>query len=403
MKFSIFTTVALSLTVAAVPHRRIQHKHNKREAVVEVVTDVVTQTAPVAMVYVNQAGEPQWTSWQTGGHGHGHHRPTTTPSPTSAAPSNAPSSPESSLQGPTPESSAAAVTGSSAPPAYSSPPAQSSDSAAPAPSAPSGGSGSGSGSWGMGLSYSPYNGDGSCKSQDEVNSDVGALSGYGMLRIYGTDCDQASTVLQAATANGMKIFAGIYDITQVASEAATLIAAAKGNWDAIDTVSVGNEVVNSGGSAAAVVAAVKQARILLQAAGYNGKVVTVDTFTAIIDNPSLCEVSDFAAANCHAFFDADITADQAGSYVAQQAANVKKACGGKDTVITESGWPSQGSSNGVAVPSEANQKAAISSLRAAFSDNMVLFSAYNDLWKTNTADTFNAEQYWGIYGMAPSA
>lgn len=256
----------------------------------------------------------------------------------------------------------------------------------------------------MGLSYSPYNSDGSCKSQSQVDSDVSALSGYGMLRIYGTDCDQATTVIKAAKQNGMKIFAGIYDISQVESEAKTLIDAVGGDWSAIDTVSVGNEVVNSGqGSASDVVAAIGTARSLLKSAGYNGKVVTVDTFSAIIDNPELCKASDFAAANCHAFFDADITADQAGQYVAEQAANVKQACGGMETVITETGWPSKGDANGKAVPSEANQKAAISSLRAHFSKDIVLFSAYNDLWKQNFDGSFNAEQYWGIYGMAPAA
>lgn len=256
----------------------------------------------------------------------------------------------------------------------------------------------------MGLSYSPYNSDGSCKSQDQVDSDVASLSGYGMLRIYGTDCDQATTVIKAAKQNGMKVFAGLYDISQVESEAKTLIDAVGSDWSAIDTVSVGNEVVNSGsGSASDVVSAIGTARSLLKAAGYSGPVVTVDTFSAIIDNPELCKASDYAAANCHAFFNSDLTADQAGQYVAEQAANVKQACGGMKTVITESGWPSQGETNGNAVPSEANQKAAISSLRAAFSSDMVLFSAYNDLWKSNFDGSFNAEHYWGIYGMAPSA
>jgi exo-beta-1,3-glucanase (GH17 family) len=223
-----------------------------------------------------------------------------------------------------------------------------------------------------------------------------------MVRIYGTDCEQVPSVIKAAKAKGMKVFAGIYDISQVESEAQTLIDAAKNDWDMIDTVSVGNEVVNNGGSVSDVVNAINTARSMLKSAGYNGKVVTVDTFSAIIDNPELCKASDFAAANCHAFFNADTTAENAGQYVADQAAQVKKACGGMDTMITESGWPSRGDSNGAAVPSEANQKAAISSLRAAFSDNIVLFSAFDDLWKTNTAATFNAEQYWGIYGLAPS-
>ena len=194
------------------------------------------------------------------------------------------------------------------------------------------------------------------------------------------------------------MIAGVYDISQVSSETQTLIDAAKSNWDAIDTVVVGNEAVSDGlASVDQVVAAVSQARSMLQAAGYNGRVVTVDTSAQVIDNQQLCQVSDFAAANCHAFFNADLTADQAGSYVL-----VSQACGGNDTMITESGWPTAGDTNGMAVPSEENQSIAIASLKSAFSDNIVLFSAFNDAWKQNTPATFGAEQFWGIYGNAPA-
>ncbi|KAK4946877.1 Cell surface mannoprotein mp65, partial [Elasticomyces elasticus] len=125
-------------------------------------------------------------------------------------------------------------------------------------------------------------------------------------------------------------------------------------------------------------------------------IVTVDTFVAIIANPELCRASDYAAANCHAFFDGGVTAQGAGAFVLSQAQAVSKACGGKNTVITESGWPSQGNANGAAVPSLSNQKDAINSLKSHFSSNMVLFTAFNDMWKKNNAGTFGAEQYWGI-------
>ena len=201
----------------------------------------------------------------------------------------------------------------------------------------------------------------------------------------------------------MKLFAGIWDVGNVADEAQLIIDAAKGDWRAIDTISVGNEVINSGsGTVDQVVSAVKQAKSILSAAGFAGNVVTVDTSDQIINNPQLCEVSDFAAANCHAFFDASVTASGAGAYVKKQAQLVQQACGGKNTIITESGWPWKGESNGAAVPSKANQKAAIGSLRNAFSRNIILFSAFNDAWKQDYKGTFGTEKYWGIYGNAPS-
>ena len=422
MKPSIISITALAAAAAAQPHHRHQQQHQhqvkRQDVVVDVFTDIVTATEPAAIVYVDQNGQPISTSVQ----GQTTTVPTQAvfptsppfgapsgynpPAPPSESSTNVPppppaptsSSADSSFAPPAPETTQAPGPSSYSSPGYTAPPTPSTTS--------SSGSGPGTSKFGYGLSYSPYNADNSCKSQDQVNADLAGLTGYGMIRIYGTDCDQVSTVLNAATAKGMKIFAGVYDIGQVTTETQALIDAANGNWTAIDNVAVGNEAV-SGASGNAypvdqVVSAINQARATLRAAGYNGNVVTVDTSATIMQNPELCQASDFAAANCHAFFNAAGTAEEAGGYVLDQAKQVSQACGGKDTVITESGWPSAGETNGLAVPSEENQKIAIDSLRNSFSDNIVLFSAYNDLWKQNNPYTFNAENYWGIYGDAPS-
>ncbi|CAK4033617.1 glycoside hydrolase family 17 [Lecanosticta acicola] len=259
-----------------------------------------------------------------------------------------------------------------------------------------GSGGSGSGASGLGIAYSPYRADGTCKDSSEVKSDFEKINGYGMVRLYGTDCHQTANVLAAAKPKNMKIMAGIFDINNVADEAQCIIEAAKNDWDSIHTVSVGNELVNQGTPAGTVVAAIGTARDVLQGAGYNGNVVTVDTFVAMIANPSICEASDYAAANCHAFFDGGRTAEQAGPFVKEQAERVKNACGGKKTVITESGWPWKGESNGVAVADKQNQGVAIQSLKDNFSKNLVLFTAFDDLWKKDSGDTYGCEKYYGI-------
>ncbi|KAI9879244.1 MAG: hypothetical protein M1830_009175 [Pleopsidium flavum] len=250
----------------------------------------------------------------------------------------------------------------------------------------------------MGITYTPKRADGTCKKQDEVNSDFEKINGYGVVRIYETNCDQVSTVLSAAKSKNMKVFAGILDISQVSSGVQTIIDAAKHDWGSIDTVAIGNELVGSRGPSVvgAVVGAIETARGLLQRAGYTGPVVTVDTVDALLKNPQLCAASDYCAANCHAFYDGYVEAAKAGQFVFNQTQRVSKAAGGKHTVITESGWPSQGLNHNVAVPSDANQKAAIASLKSSFSGNLFLFSAYNEVWKQNTEYTFQAEHYWGI-------
>lgn len=201
----------------------------------------------------------------------------------------------------------------------------------------------------------------------------------------------------------MRLFLGIFDINQIQSECQTIISAVKGDWSVVNTVSVGNELVNDGGaSVGQVTGAVGQAKSILKAAGYSGPVVTVDTMMAMKANPELCAASDYCAINCHAFFDGNTPAEKAGEFVSNWVQEISKAAGGKTTVVTETGWPSQGQTNKLAVPSEENQKAAIASIKQSLANNVIFYSSFNDMWKKNSADTFGAEQYWGILGMAPS-
>jgi exo-beta-1,3-glucanase (GH17 family) len=261
---------------------------------------------------------------------------------------------------------------------------------------------------GYGLAYSPYTDSGECKSQDQVTSDFATINAFAQsngdswafVRIYGTDCNQVSTVLKAGADYNLKIFAGIYNIwddAAFATELKTMISAANGDWSRFNTIAIGNEVVNGGKLAASAVAGkVATAKSTLQAAGYSGPIVAVDTLVAVIANPVLCDSSDYVAVNAHAFFDANVVASNAGTWLLEQMQRVSSVCGGKEVVISETGWPTQGSTNGAAVPSIENQKSAIGSIKQTVTSKVVYLSAFNDMWKTNSADTFNAEQFWGI-------
>ncbi|KAJ5138526.1 Glycoside hydrolase superfamily [Penicillium bovifimosum] len=258
----------------------------------------------------------------------------------------------------------------------------------------------------FGISYSPYKADRTCKNQEEVDSDLSRLASYTFIRIYGTDCDQTKTVTTAARRHNMHVFAGIYDLTDFPSSLSAFSEAitdpsGKKDWSIFHTIAIGNELVNAGtNSPDEVASAVQTARSVLRAQGYEGPVVTVDTFSVLLDHPQLCEASDYCAANCHAFFDATQRPDGAGKYVLEQARSISKAAG-KRTVITESGWPHAGDANGVAVPSKHGQRVAIESLRRSFDHrrgDLVLFTAFDDLWKDDNAWTFGAEKFWGLYG-----
>jgi exo-beta-1,3-glucanase (GH17 family) len=254
-----------------------------------------------------------------------------------------------------------------------------------------------------GISYSPYNGDGICKTQEEVNNDIAQLRQFAYVRFYGVDCNQAETISRAARRNNMQVFAGVFDIQTMDGDLQKIIDAADGDWSTFHTVSVGNELVNRGQSSPAeVVGAVNSARSRLREAGYQGPVVTVDTFNQIIAHPELCDASDYCAANCHAFFDSNQTPENAGPYVLEQARHISQATkeGNKRVIITETGWPSAGEANGAAVPSRHNQMVALRSLLQSFPDGgIVIFSAFNDKWKQDNAWTFGTEKNWGMFEL----
>lgn len=257
--------------------------------------------------------------------------------------------------------------------------------------------------FGHGISYSPYNADGTCKSVSQVARDMEMVAGFSVIRLYGTDCDQIASVLKAITGRGISLFLGIFDLTQLPGECKEIVDAAKGNWGIIKTVSVGNELVNNGkASVAEVTAAIQIVRSTLKASGYNGPVVTVDTITAMKANPELCHASDFCAINCHAFFDGNVYAEGAGHFVRDWAQKVSEATGGMSVVIAETGWPTQGNKNNKAIPSQENHDIAITSIRRLIPENLILYSAFNDLWKEDSENTHDAEKFWGILGNAPS-
>ncbi|KAI0879827.1 glycoside hydrolase family 17 protein [Annulohypoxylon maeteangense] len=256
-----------------------------------------------------------------------------------------------------------------------------------------------------GVTYSPYKGSGGCKSASEVDADFALIAkDYGVMRLYGVDCNQIATAYAAAKKYGNKLFLGIYDINSVEQSVSAMAAGVKHDWSIVDTVSVGNELVNNGGATVdQSLGALSQARSALRAAGYQGPVVVVDTFVAMLSHPELCDQSDYCAVNVHPFFDPNTGPHQAGSFITSTVSKIrsKLSDSSKRIVVTETGWPWQGEANGAAVPGMGQQSTALSSIKNAYSDNardLILFTAFNDMWKRPESGTFMAEQFWGMGG-----
>lgn len=216
----------------------------------------------------------------------------------------------------------------------------------------------------------------------------------GLVRTYGASC--MTGVVNAAAAHGVRLMVGTLEITDDINTIIAAVRASSSGWGPIDTVYIGNEVVNRGGSASAVAGAVSAARGTLVAAGFNGPVITVDVFSSF-NNPVLCSTSTYCGMNAHAFFSA-VSADQAGTFLRNAYNQVVSANNGKHTVITETGWPYQGSPNGAAIPSPANQRTAMDAIMREFSGtsgDVYMFQAFNAEYKQPGA--FGVEPYFGLF------
>ncbi|CCH41772.1 putative family 17 glucosidase SCW4 [Wickerhamomyces ciferrii] len=406
MKLStVLLSTLASLVVAQPAH---QHHEHKRDAAVQIVTQYQTQIVTQGVTATVGAGDAQQSQ------------------ATSQATSQAPAS-QSSAQ-PQGEESGAAVNknivsdaksavssffgGNSQTTTLSSTQGGASSSASPSStqggsessstssssSSPSssGGSGSSGENFGAkGITYSPYTNSGSCKDASTIKSDVKKLSGFDIIRLYDVDCSGVESVMSAKGSN-QKIFAGIYHVDAISDGVKQLAEALNNNWDDIYAVSIGNELVNSGEKQASEIKSlVDEAKSALKSAGYTGKVVSVDTLVAVQNNDELCDASDFIAVNSHPFWDGNVEPSGSGDFLKKQISNIKSQCGGKDVLITETGWPTQGQTFQKAVPSKDNQKEALQSIGDSCGDQVILFTVFDDFWKQ--AGSYGVEQYWGIF------
>ena len=120
----------------------------------------------------------------------------------------------------------------------------------------------------------------------------------------------------------------------------------------------------------------------LRAAGYTGIISTVETVGTFQQYPALCQsLESVVHANIHPYFNSGTSSADAGSFVVSQRGMLANLCG-KSVIISETGWPSGGGSNGAAFASFVDQQTAIASIRAATgSTGITWFSYSNDPWK----------------------
>src|SRR5271170_5162860 len=119
----------------------------------------------------------------------------------------------------------------------------------------------------------------------------------------------------------------------------------------------------------------------LRAAGYTGIISTAETVGTFQDNPELCgAVSEVIHCNIHGYYDPNTSSALAGSFVVSQQQLAESICN-MGVIVSETGWPSAGGINGLAVASFADQQIAVAAIYASTGGAVTWFSPYDDLWK----------------------
>ena len=123
----------------------------------------------------------------------------------------------------------------------------------------------------------------------------------------------------------------------------------------------------------------------------------VDAYYEFRDRPNITEACDIILANCYPFWEG-CSAEYALIYMKDMFQEASKAAKGKKVIITETGWPSEGSSLGGANPSYLNYlKYFINSQLWSKNEDieMFYFSSFDESWKVDAEGDVGA--FWGLW------
>jgi glucan 1,3-beta-glucosidase len=196
---------------------------------------------------------------------------------------------------------------------------------------------------------------------------------------------------------GLKVMQGIWlgsDRFKNQAQISTVIALTKQYPDVISSVVVGNEVLLRGEMTTADLAAI----IRSVKAQVSVPVTYADVWEYWLRNPEIYDAVDFVTIHILPYWeDFPIRASYAASHVDAIRKQVAAAFPGKEILIGETGWPSEGRMRAGALPSRTNQARVVSEIlsmakRENFRVNLI--EAYDQPWKRQLEGTVGG--YWGL-------
>jgi len=249
-----------------------------------------------------------------------------------------------------------------------------------------------------GLCFSPYMDNqqpGDQISEDQIRRRMEIIKPYTKW-IRSFSCTDGNEMIpRIAKEYGIKTLVGAWlgDDPEInAREMEGLIALA--NEGMVDIAAVGNEVMYRGDlTEDELIAFIKQAKEAIKGVpvGY------VDAYYEFRERPRITELCDVILANCYPFWEG-CDLDYSLLYMKDMYRQAERAGNGKKVIISETGWPSQGTNLDGAHPGYVNfMKYFMNTQKWSAEEDIEIFyfSSFDESWKVGAEGDVGA--YWGLW------
>ena len=249
-----------------------------------------------------------------------------------------------------------------------------------------------------GLCFSPYvenQEPGDLISEDQIRRRMEIIRPFTKW-IRSFSCTEGNELIpQIAKEYGIKTLVGAWlgnDPEINAREMEGLIHLA--NEGFVDIAAVGNEVMYRGDlTEEELLDFIHQAKKAIK----NVPVGYVDAYYEFRERPRITELCDVILANCYPFWEG-CDMDYSLLYMKDMYRQAKKAGDGKKVIISETGWPSEGTNLDGAHPSLVNfMKYFMNTQKWSHEENIEIFyfSSFDESWKVGSEGDVGA--YWGLW------
>ena len=249
-----------------------------------------------------------------------------------------------------------------------------------------------------GICFSLYEGDqqpGDIVSDDQIIRRLKILKPYTTSIRTFSSLGEHSRIAEIAKDMGFKTLVGAWlsdDFESNDKEIDGLIQLA--NKGLVDVAAVGNEVIyRKELSEEQLISYINNVKENIK----NIPVGYVDAYYEFRDRPNITNACDVILANCYPFWEG-CAAEYSLLYMKDMFNEALKASNGKKVIITETGWPSQGSDLWGAHPSYRNYLKYFINAQLWSKEKeieMFYFSSFDESWKVDAEGDVGA--YWGLW------